>query len=113
MKITEKRLIPYTNEQGRQPVIDWLENLDKKTRTRITSRFSRIALGNYGDCKSLDNEIRELRFDFGPGYRIYFGEDGDKIIILLIGGDKSTQKKDIKQAKEYWIDYINRGQEHV
>lgn len=107
MKRTEKEIIPYTNQQAKQPIIDWLENLDKKTRTRIVARFSRIALGNYGDCKVIGDGIKELRFDFGPGYRIYFGEDGEKIIILLLGGDKSNQSKDIQQAKEYWNDYIN------
>jgi len=100
-----KELIPYTTKTGNQPVIDWLESLDKVTRSRITSRFTKIQTGNYGLCESVGTEIRELKYMFGAGYRVYFAEDDGSIVVLLIGGDKSTQKRDIKKAHEYWDDY--------
>ena len=61
-----------------------------------------------GDCKPIDQGVFELRLDFGPGYRIYFGEENQKIVVLLCGGDKSTQEKDIKKAIKYWEDYLSR-----
>jgi len=62
-------------------------------------------MGNLGHCRSVGGGVVELKIDFGPGFRIYFGQDGDKIIVLLVGGDKRTQPTDIKRAKEYWVDY--------
>ncbi len=74
-------------------------------RARIQNRLRRLEQGNYGDWKSVGQGIRELRLPFGSGYRIYFGEHKDQLIILLIGGDKSTQSKDIKNAQDYWYEY--------
>jgi len=62
--------------------------------------------GQFGDCKAIDRSLYELRLFFGPGYRVYFGEHGGKTILILAGGDKSTQSKDIKRAKEYWKTYL-------
>jgi len=98
----------YRDSQGREPVVDWLESIrDITTRARIKNRLRRIALGNLGDCKSIGQGMYELRLHFGPGYRVYFGQVDNVIILLLCGGDKSTQAKDIKKAKEYWTDYKN------
>lgn len=99
----EKDVIVYTLPSGKKPVREWLDNMkDAVTRLRIWSRLSRLALGHYGDCKSVGDGVYELRLAFGPGYRIYFGEIGQDIIILLCGGDKSTQEKDIQKAKIYF-----------
>jgi len=103
-----KRVIPYTDEQGKQPIVEWLDSLDIASRNRITSRFSRIELGNFGDNTPVGDGVKELRFMFGSGYRIYFGEDGKEIVVLLVGGDKSSQKKDIERARYYWKDYQKR-----
>lgn len=73
-------------------------------RNRILSRIDRVRHGNYGDYKRFHGII-ELKFHFGKGYRVYFGEDGNTIVVLLIGGDKSTQEKDIQEAISYWEDY--------
>ena len=101
----ETRVIVYKSEDRREPFTDWLYSLkDKVTQKRILVRLKRIAQGNYGDYKRFSG-IMELRFDFGKGYRIYCGEDGRTLVILLIGGDKSTQEKDIKKALSYWEDY--------
>lgn len=62
--------------------------------------------GQFGDCKAIDRSLFELRLFFGPGYRVYFGQHGGKTVLILAGGDKSTQSKDIKKAKEYWKTYL-------
>ncbi len=94
----------YKTSSGRSPFIAWQKKLDAKIRGIIRTRIDRVRLGNFGDCSTIKGVqgVSELRIDFGPGYRIYFGKKNDKIIILLVGGDKKTQKKDILKAKEYW-----------
>ncbi len=82
------------------------ENL--KTRAKIDHRIKRVKLGNLGDYRSVGEGVFELKINYGPGYRVDFGQIGLTIIILLCGGDKSTQEQDICQAKEYWRDYENR-----
>ena len=71
----------------------------------IEKRLTRVQLGNLGDHKALGDGISELRIDFGPGYRVYFGQDAGALVILLCGGDKSSQDADIRQARAYWADY--------
>lgn len=106
--VTPKDILIFEDSAGNRPFADWLENLDSSnTRARIEQRLLRVALGNYGDYKHLQDGVHELRFTFGAGYRVYFGEEGDKIVILLYGGDKSTQKRDIKKAITYWQEYNN------
>jgi len=101
-----RQVIIYADGNGTEPFTQWLEGLrDTQGRRRILSRLRRVEQGNYGDCKSLQDGVYELRFAFGPGYRVYFGEDGDTVVVLLSGGDKSTQDKDIEQAKMYWKEY--------
>ena len=67
-----------------------------------------MGLGNLGDCHGVGDGVQELRIDYGPGYRVYFGQVGSTIVLLLCGGDKSTQAKDIEQAKRYWSEYRRR-----
>ncbi len=110
MEAQEKTILIYVKEDGTTPFNDWLEALrDRKARAIIRTRINRVRLGNLGDCKSVGEGVSELRIKFSAGYRIYFGQEGDTIIILLSGGDKSSQNKDIKQAKAYWQDYKRRG----
>jgi len=102
--MTEKTVIVYRH-RDKEPFTDWLFSLrDIVTRHRIETRIDRIRYGNYGDYKRFQG-IVELRFDFGKGYRLYCGEDGHTLVVLLMGGDKSSQDKDIKKALEYWRDY--------
>ena len=106
--MSEKELIYYQTEDGKEPLREWLLDLkDKVIRTRIERRLERILEGNYGDFKSVGAGVLELRFFFGAGYRVYFAEDGDTLVLLLTGGDKSSQDKDIEQAKVYWQDYLS------
>jgi putative addiction module killer protein len=80
---------------------EWLSGLrDMQARARIAVRIERIAQGNLGDARSVGEGVSELRFDFGPGYRVYFVRRGDVLVILLCGGDKNSQQRDIKRAKD-------------
>jgi len=107
--IKQKQLEIYVTEDGKKPFIQWLESLkDKIMRYRIKERLDRVALGNLGDHKGVGHGVFELRFKFSSGYRVYYAEEGDKIILLLCGGDKSSQQKDIKNAIAYWQDYLSR-----
>ena len=106
MEVRERRIEYYQAADGKQPFRDWLLSLrDKEGRRLIRVRIDRVSLGNLGNCEPVGNGVMELKINFGPGYRVYFGQVADKLVILLCGGDKSTQKKDIKTAHEYWADY--------
>jgi putative addiction module killer protein len=98
----------FINETGREPFVDWIKSLEYEAQKRIAARMERIKLGNFGDHKNLGHGIFELRLDFASGYRIYYGKQDQKIIILLCGGDKKTQDKDIKKAQQYWKIYEQR-----
>ena len=100
------QVLVFEGESGERPYLEWLYSLDLKTQERILGRVNRMARGQFGDFKALGKQLYELRLFFGPGYRIYFGEDRGKIILLITGGDKSTQRKDIAQAKLYWNAYL-------
>ena len=97
-----KQIIVDKNPAGTEPFTDWLTSLqDPTTRRRILKRLRYLKQRHCGDIKSVGNGIYKLRFFFGAGYRGYFAEDGDTLIILLCGGDKSNQIRDIDQAQTY------------
>ena len=103
----------YETSTGRCPFDDWFESLrEPHTRAKILTRFDRLKLGNFGDCKVLSDGIAELRIHYGPGIRIYYSKIGNKIILLLCGGDKSSQIKDINKAKEYLKEYHSREKKY-
>ena len=100
------RIEIYQDEQGREPFTEWLDSIkDRVTQNRIRNRLRRIELGNFGDYESVGDGVFELRLHFGKGYRIYFGRFSSEIVVLLAGGDKSTQARDIQKAKHYWVNY--------
>ncbi len=100
----------YQTEEGKTPYKSWFNGLrNLKTKAKIDVRINRIRLGNFGDCSTVGGGVSELRVDHGPGYRIYFGQWDSEIVILLLGGDKSTQQRDIEKAKDYWQDYGSRN----
>src|SRR3989338_9398203 len=102
----KRELLVYETRHGKVPFDEWLEHLkDRKARAVIRARLDRLEHGNAGKYESVGSGVCELKIHFGPGYRIYFGEDGRKIIVLLCGGDKGSQKKDIQNAHEYWMNY--------
>jgi putative addiction module killer protein len=93
----------WRSAEGAIPFSEWFQSIaDDRTRQRIDARLARLRLGNFGDCKSLGGGLYELRIDVGPGFRIYFGQSGRQVVILLCGGDKSTQRADINKARKYW-----------
>ena len=96
----------YRTPNGKQPFTEWFESIrDKNTQNRIDKRLERLEDGNFGDCQSVGEGVFELRFHFGPGYRIYFGQIGNTLVLLLCAGDKTSQTRDIELAKTYWIEY--------
>jgi putative addiction module killer protein len=102
----ERELVEYQEPDGSVPFRAWLTKLkDRTARARIDARLLRIRRGNCGDAKSVGDGVHELRVDYGPGYRVYFAPVGDRVVVLLIGGDKRTQAADIKKAKKYWSTY--------
>ena len=96
----------FQDREGKSSYLAWLDLLDWKTQERILNRVSRCQRGQFGDFKALDSSLYEMRLFFGPGYRVYFGEHQGRLILLLTGGDKSTQRKDIAKAKELWRIYM-------
>ncbi|MDF0644000.1 MAG: type II toxin-antitoxin system RelE/ParE family toxin [Nitrospira sp.] len=109
MEATPKELRIYVTAEGREPFSNWLNSLqDQRTRAKIRVRLDRVSLGNFGDCHTVGDGVQELRIDYGPGYRVYFGQEGKTILLLLCGGDKDAQSKDIETAKRYWSDYRSR-----
>jgi putative addiction module killer protein len=96
----------YLTAEGRSPFEEWLSSLrDTRVRSTIRNRLKRVEAGNLGDYRSVGEEVFELKIDYGPGYRVYFGQIRSTIVLLLCGGDKSTQEQDIVRAREYWRDY--------
>lgn len=101
------RVIVFAEKNGNEPFTQWLYDLkDSVGRKRILIRITRLEQGNYGDCEPVGEGVSELRMFFGPGYRVYFGEDAENIVVLLCGGDKGSQQQDIKKAKAYWQEYL-------
>lgn len=111
MGITRRREVRiYQTVDGKIPYAEWnIAIVDKATQTRIDRRVARLREGNFGDVSSVGDGVSELRLHFGAGYRVYFGQQNDSIIILLCGGDKGSQKRDIKTAKTYWKDFLKRS----
>lgn len=109
MEVQPREIRRYITPDGRVPFAEWLDSLrDRKARLKIKLRLDRVEKGNLGDCRSVGKGVFEFRIDYGSGYRVYFGQIGATIILLLCGGDKDTQKQDIGKAKEYWADYERR-----
>jgi len=100
----------YTSLDGTEPYTQWEKKLEDRTaRARIRARIGRLRLGHFGDSKRV-GEVFELRIHVGPGYRVYYGRRGEAVVILLCGGDKGSQARDIERAEAYWRDY--RSREH-
>jgi putative addiction module killer protein len=101
-----RKLVLYETADGKCPWQEWFDGLeDGKARAAIDARLQRLQLGNLGDHRGLGEGVSELRVHAGPGYRIYFGQDGDVLVVLLCGGSKRLQRRDIQRAKTYWRRY--------
>src|ERR1035441_518174 len=117
--VDDRKLIGYCENVARieillyrkgrsTPFSDWLHSLrDAQAAGIVRARLNRIRLGNFGDCKSVGGGVEELRIDFGPGYRVYYGQEGSFVVILLCGGDKRSQARDILTAQKHWKEYLD------
>jgi putative addiction module killer protein len=95
----------YFADDGSSPFADWFAEVDAAARARITVAIARLGQGNLSNVKSVGGGVLEYKIDFGPGYRVYFGRDGDVLVVLLTGGTKKRQQRDIKSAIVFWADY--------
>ena len=104
-----KEILYYEKSNGRCPYNEWFKSLDIQTQVKISARIERLIEGHYGETRKLTNsELSEMKFKFGKGYRIYYIDLDDILILFLAGGDKSNQKDDIKQANKYYADFLER-----
>ena len=112
MEIRPREVRNYVTPDGREPFEEWLDSLKaQKTQTIIIRRIERLQRGNFGDCTRLNGDLYELRIHYGAGSRVYFGDLGEVLVLLLCGGSKRTQKRDIQKAKAYWEEFKRRDHE--
>lgn len=100
----EIAVLEYVSGEKR-PFSDWMRMLDRRAAGVVDARIARLRVGNLGDWKAVGDGVFEMRIDFGPGYRVYFGRQGRTVVVLLGGGSKRSQSADIRQAKANWRDY--------
>ena len=99
----------YITPAGRDVYAEWRQHLrDVTAQIAIDRRVNRVADGNFGDHKHISDGVYELRIDMGPGFRVYYAIEGRQVVLLITGGDKSTQRKDIEKACAYWADWQER-----
>jgi putative addiction module killer protein len=107
-EVPDFEILYYATTTGKFPFLDWMSALkDGRGKNAVEQRIIRLQEGNLGDCKHFD-DLMEMRIDYGPGYRIYCGKEGKAFVIILVGGSKQTQGRDIEKAKGYWADYKKR-----
>ncbi len=98
----------FVDRSGSSPFGDWFDRLDAIAAARVTTSLTRLGLGNTSNVKGVGAGVLELKIDFGPGYRLYFGRDGERLVVLLAGGTKRRQQQDIATAQERWVVYRRR-----
>ena len=104
----EVEILEYLDLNGCSPHAEWFENLSAPAAAKVAVAITRLALGNFSNVKGVGGGVYEYRVNFGPGFRIFFGKDGERLVILLGGGTKKRQQKDIEDAKAKWQDYKKR-----
>jgi putative addiction module killer protein len=102
------KILEYLDSAGRSPFAVWFDGLDPAAAAKVTVAVTRMGIGSFSNAKGVGSGVYEYRIDSGPGYRIYFGRDGDRIVILLAGGTKKRQQRDIEDAHDRWNDYKHR-----
>jgi len=101
----------YVTRTGSVPFEDWLLRLrDARARARLRARLDRLSLGKPGDAHTISRGVWELRIDYGPGYRVYYAQNGPATLLVLCGGEKTMQAVDMRQAQRYWTEYQERKQ---
>jgi putative addiction module killer protein len=102
------KILEYLAANGASPFRKWFDGLDSFAAARVTTALVRLGLGNRSNVESVGGGVYERKIDYGPGYRVYFGMDGEELVILVGGGTKKRQSKDIEMARERWTDYGKR-----
>ena len=102
------RILEYLDSQGRSPFAKWFDGLSAEAAAKVAAALYRLGEGNFSNVKGVGAGVFERKIDFGPGYRVYFGKDGDKVVIVLGGGTKQRQQDAIHAAQERWADYRRR-----
>jgi putative addiction module killer protein len=105
-------LLEYLDQSGANPFAAWFDDLDAQAAAKVRAALLRLEAGNLSNVKGVGSGVLEYKIDFGPGYRIYFGRDGDRLVILLAGGTKVRQQNDIETASARWSDYKRRTKKH-
>ena len=103
----------YIDENGNKRFAAWLEGLDAEAAAKVTIALARMEQGNFSKVKGVGSGVFEYKIDFGPGYRIYFGKDGDRLVILIGGGTKKRQQQDIAAAQDCWASYKRRKKQEI
>jgi putative addiction module killer protein len=101
----------YEDANGRRPFGRWFDGLNIEAAVKVETALARLEVGNFSNVKGVGEGVFEIRVHFGPGYRVYFGKESDTIVILLAGGDKKSQGRNIRAAKRHWRDYKKRRTE--
>ncbi len=99
----------YVDAESRSPYARWFDGLNARAAAKVATALVRMEQGNLSNTKGVGAGVSEFRIDFGPGYRVYFGKDGDTLIILLGGGTKKRQQRDIEAARDLWLEYKQRN----
>lgn len=102
------KIVEYLDAAGRSPFEVWFRRIEARAAAKVTVAIARLEAGNLSSTKSVGSGVQEYRIDYGPGYRVYFGRDGDTLVILLAGGTKQRQQRDIADAHARWLDYKRR-----
>ena len=103
----------YIDDRGRSPFGRWFNGLDARAAARVRTSLARMEAGNLSNVRGVGRGVLELRINVGPGYRVYFGRDGDTLIVLLGGGTKRRQRQDIETARSHWQNYKRRKRREV
>jgi len=99
------KIVEFVGDNDFSPFAEWFNDLDSAAAARVTVYINRLSQGNFSNVKSVGSGVMEIKIDYGPGYRVYFGKENEQLVILLGGGTKKTQPKDIEAAKKLWLKY--------
>lgn len=110
----EREIKKLELQNGLVPFDEWFDSLrDQRMQAAVDARLARVRAGNFGDCKSVGGGVSELRIAFGPGLRVYYGLHGQKIVVLVGGGDKSSQTRDIRRAQQLWLQFTKHASKEL
>lgn len=110
--MADLRILEYIDVTGGNPFRKWFEGLNAQAAAKVTTALYRLGQGNFSNIKGVGGGVQERRIDFGPGYRVYFGKDGESVVILLGGGTKQRQQEAIRLARMRWSDYQRRKSDY-